>query len=133
MYSFPIVFKKKAQSLQRGQWRAIDNPLHHEDDAFDERDHPPQYYIHRVYPHLYCHLGPIYLRHYRGTLVLVYTPCLFTECVGKPHFLIWIDREHSGDIIFAQELSDLLQLLPSLAVIVLTDMLTEIFLTFWIG
>jgi|GEM_PF-2858112 len=117
----------KAWLYHRGKWSTINDPLFGEEFSIF-RASGPRRQAHRRF---FCgyHLnpwmrGPTFLRPvYGGFLVYVY----IHEKTRKARYQILIEAPHTSEIVYGQDLPDILELLRLLAPIVEADILVDIY------
>ena len=124
--SFTPYLNEKAWMVHRGRWTRIKNSLYRKASSSHAAYHEHQslYHILQDYYQLW-NLGPTFLLpDYTGVLIYTYTH----NGAGKgPEFLIWIDTTGPNEIIFAQDLPDLLSILALLTPIVHLDILVAVY------
>lgn len=117
----------KTWLFHRGEWSIISDPLFGEEIAIFRASGPRRQNLRRFfcgYRLTSWKLGPTFLRPaYSGSLVYVYVH----EKTRKAQYLILIEVLYTSEIVYAQDLPDTLELLRSLAPIVETDILVDIY------
>ena len=116
-----LATNEKAWLFHRGKWTKIKNPLYGKEapDAVDRRRSVEDY------RRKWWKLGPAYLYpNYTGIVLSTYA---YVGTRNLPEFLIWIRAIGMSTTLYAQDLPDLLQVLASLAPIVLTSMFTDLY------
>lgn len=113
--------------FHRSKWSAIDNPLVGLEIPNFRASGPRRRKLRRVfsgYELTSWTLGPTFLQpFYSGYLVYVF---LNAEA-RKAHYLLLIESPQSNEIVYAQDLPDMFDLLQWLAPIVQTAMLVEVY------
>jgi hypothetical protein len=125
--TFTPYLNEKAWLFHRGRWSSIKNPLYGKVSSVHSANSRRQKLrqILQGYDRRCWILGPTFLLpHYSGTLV--YTYAQNGEGIG-PKYLIWIDTIDLREIIFAQDLPDLLSILALLTPIVHLDILVDVY------
>lgn len=117
----------KACLFHRGRWIDINDPLSGEELPTFLASGPRRQNLRRFfcgYELTPWKLGPTFLRPaYSGLLVYVY----IHEEQRKAQYLILIEADQASEIIYAQDLPDILELLRWLAPIIETDILVDIY------
>jgi len=118
---------EKAWLFHRGKWSTINDPLFGEEIPIFRASGPRRQTLRRFfcgYQLTPWMLGPTFLRPvYSGSLVYVYVH----ENTRKARYLILIEALHTSEIVYAQDLPDIIELLHLLAPIIETDIFVDIY------
>lgn len=127
-WSFIFPKRNKAWLFHKGQWFTIDDPLtqqrQHNGPTNGSTRRTSQSAF-RGYALTSWTLGPTFLQpDYSGFLVYVYA---YVGLARKPLYLILLEGAGTHEIVYAEELPDLLEFLRSFAPVVQTAFLIDIY------
>lgn len=112
---------EKAWLFHRGTWKQIKNPLPSREspDVIDRRQSLYEY------RRRWWTFGPTFLYpDYSGLLLYTY---IYEGTRDLPTFLIWMNACGLSEIIYAQDLPDLLEILDRLAPLVITGIFVDVY------